>query len=396
MANYRQEARRAAARYGLDPDIYERQIGRESVNFSPAVISGRQRSPAGAMGIAQFMPETARSLGVNPLNPIEALDAAAKLMADYVKKYGGYEPALRAYNAGPGAIERSRGFKETNDYVAAILGPGRVPDGLEAPRDGAAPASSGGGRPELERISASGSATATGSTTVDTTPSVAALQQLSAALQRPEPPAMFSHLSMPDFAAKPVLPEGYSGRQASAPQGPSARDYARLLTQLQAGTQQSSSVTVAARAAATKTAGALVAAGASPGVPEVGGALVQEAVKRANILDARKLPYKYGGGHDRKRIDPAKTGPLDCSSAVSAVLGVDVRVSGEFEKFGRPGRAPGGKGITIYANPDHVLMEINGRFFGTSKSNPGGGAGWIPRSAITSSYLKNFTARHVS
>ena len=67
-------------------------------------------SPAGAQGIAQIMPATARGWGVDPNNPRQALDAAAKNMASYVKKYGGYENALRAYNAGPGAIQASQGL----------------------------------------------------------------------------------------------------------------------------------------------------------------------------------------------------------------------------------------------------------------------------------------------
>jgi hypothetical protein len=120
MANYRQMARRAAARYGLDPGIFERQIQQESV-FRPRVSSG-----AGAQGIAQIMPATARAWGVDPNNPRQALDAAARNMASYVRKYGGYENALRAYNAGPGAIKASHGYAETNNYVRTILG-GRSP-----------------------------------------------------------------------------------------------------------------------------------------------------------------------------------------------------------------------------------------------------------------------------
>lgn len=122
---------------------------------------------------------------------------------------------------------------------------------------------------------------------------------------------------------------------------------------------------------------------------------VAKVTRRANRIDSKRLPYLYGGGHQVRRVKIKDTGPLDCSSAVSAALGVDVRVSGQFQTFGKPGRAPGGKGITIYANPEHVLMEINGRFWGTSGSNPQGGAGWIPRSAISKDYLKRFTARHV-
>lgn len=116
---------------------------------------------------------------------------------------------------------------------------------------------------------------------------------------------------------------------------------------------------------------------------------VRKLFERAASIDAEQLPYKWGGGHGPT---PAKPGvPLDCSGAVSRLLGVNPRVSGQFETFGKPGR---GKSVTIYANEGHVLMEINGRFWGTSATNPGGGAGWIPRSAISPGYLKRFTARH--
>ena len=138
MPDYRARARRAATRYGLDPHIFERQIGAES-NYDPDVISGRRASGAGAQGIAQIMPATARGWGVDPLDPDAALNAAAKNMAAYVRKYGGYENALRAYNAGPAAIEASRGYRETNAYVSKILG-GRDPGDLSAPQDDDAPA----------------------------------------------------------------------------------------------------------------------------------------------------------------------------------------------------------------------------------------------------------------
>lgn len=135
--DYRAEARRAAERYGLDPDIFERQIGAES-GFNP-----NARSPAGATGIAQIMPGTARGWGVNPNDPIASLDAAARNMAQYVQRYGGYENALRAYNAGPAAIEKSKGYAETNNYVKKILG-GRDPGGLS--RGGGGTPSVSGGR----------------------------------------------------------------------------------------------------------------------------------------------------------------------------------------------------------------------------------------------------------
>lgn len=126
-----------------------------------------------------------------------------------------------------------------------------------------------------------------------------------------------------------------------------------------------------------------------------GNRLVETAKQRAEKINNAKVPYKWGGGHGGKVSLKDGVIPMDCSGAVSAVLGINPRVSGQFTKFGSPGRAPGGKGITLYANSGHILMEIDGRFWGTSKSNPGGGAGWIPRSQISSGYLSKFTARHL-
>jgi hypothetical protein len=123
-----------------------------------------------------------------------------------------------------------------------------------------------------------------------------------------------------------------------------------------------------------------------------GSDLASFATGRADIIDKQALPYQWGGGHAGK-TPATKAIPLDCSGAVSKVLGIDPRVSGEFTKWGRPGDG-GDKGVTVYANGGHVLMKINGHFFGTSGSNPGGGAGWIEQSKISPEYLKGFTARH--
>src|SRR5881227_2946230 len=83
--------------------------------------------------------------------------------------------------------------------------------------------------------------------------------------------------------------------------------------------------------------------------------------------------YSWGGGHNSRF-----SGPYDCSGAVSAVLHAagllkSPMVSGGFMHWGAKG--PGA--VTIYANAGHVYMSINGKFFGTSYSNPGGGAGWF-------------------
>ena len=127
--DYRAIARQKAIKYGLLPVVFERQIDTES-GFDPNAISS-----AGARGIAQIMPETAKSWGVNPDDPIAALDAAAKNMAGFIKTHGGlttndpakmraaYEKGLRAYNAGPGAVEKSKNYPETNRYVKKIIDP---------------------------------------------------------------------------------------------------------------------------------------------------------------------------------------------------------------------------------------------------------------------------------
>lgn len=120
-------ARQDALNVGFSPDVFVRQINQES-GFDPAAIS-----PAGAIGIAQFEPATAVSLGVNPWNPVQSLQGASRLMANYVQQYGGdVAKSLAAYNAGPGAVQRAvslggagwRNFlpAETQNYIRTILG----------------------------------------------------------------------------------------------------------------------------------------------------------------------------------------------------------------------------------------------------------------------------------
>lgn len=79
-------------------------------------------SPAGARDIAQFMPETAKSYGVtlgdNRIK--DDIRGQVKMMAQLIKQTGNIEDALRGYNAGPGAIEASKGYAETNHYVDVI------------------------------------------------------------------------------------------------------------------------------------------------------------------------------------------------------------------------------------------------------------------------------------
>src|SRR5262249_1292481 len=125
--DYVSVARQAAINAGIDPNYFVRQIQQES-GFNP-----RAGSPAGAEGIAQFMPSTAASMGINPYDPIQALRAAARMMAGLLAQFGGnYAKALAAYNAGAGAVQSAvaRGGgnwlsympAETRHYVATIMG----------------------------------------------------------------------------------------------------------------------------------------------------------------------------------------------------------------------------------------------------------------------------------
>ena len=98
MALAQQDAKSA----GIPVTLFARQIQVES-GFNPTA-----QSPSGAEGIAQFMPSTAASLGIDPWNPRAALQGAANLMAHYTRMYSGdYAKALAAYNAGPGATQQA-------------------------------------------------------------------------------------------------------------------------------------------------------------------------------------------------------------------------------------------------------------------------------------------------
>ena len=119
-ARYAPMIARAAQRWSVSAQLLAAQIYTES-NFNPFA-----RSPAGALGIAQFMPGTARGIGLrNPFDPAAAIDAQAHLMRDLLRRFGSVPLALAAYNAGPGAVGRCGcipPYPETRAYVARILG----------------------------------------------------------------------------------------------------------------------------------------------------------------------------------------------------------------------------------------------------------------------------------
>ena len=76
------------------------------------------------MGIAQFMPGTAKEYGINPYDPAQAIPAAAQYLRKGYDKYKNWDKALAAYNAGFGAVDKYGGippFKETQGYVSGIM-----------------------------------------------------------------------------------------------------------------------------------------------------------------------------------------------------------------------------------------------------------------------------------
>ena len=103
----------------LSPDLVEAVAWRES-DLRPNVVSR-----AGAVGVMQLMPGTARALGVDPRRTDQNLRGGATYLHTLMLRYGGdLMRALAAYNAGPKAVDRYGGvppYKQTQAYVAAIM-----------------------------------------------------------------------------------------------------------------------------------------------------------------------------------------------------------------------------------------------------------------------------------
>ncbi|KQX69518.1 transglycosylase SLT domain-containing protein [Angustibacter sp. Root456] len=107
----------ATSRYGLPAGLL-RAVAQAESGFDPSAVSR-----AGAVGLMQLMPGTARELGVDARNPAQAVDGAARLLRRHLDDFGSVPLALAAYNAGPGAVRKYDGvppFAETQAYVRRI------------------------------------------------------------------------------------------------------------------------------------------------------------------------------------------------------------------------------------------------------------------------------------
>lgn len=118
--DFHQIIQEAGAQYGVDPSLVEAVIHQESGGNSGA------RSPVGALGLMQLMPETARSLGVSdPLDPRQNVFGGTRYLRGLLDQFNGnVSMALAAYNAGPNAVRRYGGippYRETQNYVKSIL-----------------------------------------------------------------------------------------------------------------------------------------------------------------------------------------------------------------------------------------------------------------------------------
>lgn len=116
---FRDLVEQAARRYGLDPALVDAVVRAES-GYDPQATS-----PAGAVGLMQLMPATARALGVaDPYDPAQNVEGGVRYLRGLLDRFGDVALALAAYNAGPGAVVQFGGmppYRETRAYVERVL-----------------------------------------------------------------------------------------------------------------------------------------------------------------------------------------------------------------------------------------------------------------------------------
>jgi cell wall-associated NlpC family hydrolase len=109
----------ASQKYGV-PAALLSAVAKQESGYDPNAVSR-----AGARGLMQLMPGTAKTLGVaDPFDPAQAIDGAARMLRDLTARFGSTELALAAYNAGPGAVLKYQGippYPETQHYVSNVM-----------------------------------------------------------------------------------------------------------------------------------------------------------------------------------------------------------------------------------------------------------------------------------
>lgn len=122
-----------APEFGVPVDLAMRVLRQESGGRQYTKGGGILTSSAGALGLMQLMPGTARALGVDPRKPLENLRGGLKYLGQQYKQFGDWNHAVAAYNAGPGGMRKAlrrggpdnwRAYlpRETRNYENAIMG----------------------------------------------------------------------------------------------------------------------------------------------------------------------------------------------------------------------------------------------------------------------------------
>ena len=117
--DYRNLAYQTAQKYGIDPDMFVIK-SKQNAHSTP------QPKFCGGYWFRQLMPATAKELGVDPTDPVQNLEGAARYMKQQLDRFGDPALALAAYNAGPSRVAKATrqipNITETQNYVAKILG----------------------------------------------------------------------------------------------------------------------------------------------------------------------------------------------------------------------------------------------------------------------------------
>ena len=98
---------------------HKKAVAKAESDFNPRCVSS-----AGAQGMMQLMPSNSRRLGVDPFDPAQAVDGAARMLAGHKREFGSWDLALAAYNAGGPRVRRHGGvppIRETQNYVKKVL-----------------------------------------------------------------------------------------------------------------------------------------------------------------------------------------------------------------------------------------------------------------------------------
>lgn len=128
--DYIKYANSVEKKYGIPNNMLVGLLQTES-GFKEEVIKGKKKSSAGAIGIAQFMPKTAKSFGIDPTDPFQSIDAAGKYLYQNQKILNNWDDTLRSYNMGLGGVQAWKKGKrelpkETEEYVAKVYKNGNL------------------------------------------------------------------------------------------------------------------------------------------------------------------------------------------------------------------------------------------------------------------------------